>query len=174
MTDPLTPKGLRGWLVLLARAAATYNIREHGKNKGRAVKAIQGFAGTLSDVPWCCASMDIIYEIGCVLANVPCVLNPGLSCSAFITQAHRLGRTFKSPTQAKPGDFIVLTGGTGPKAADGERYQHIGMIVSVLRPDGYFETVEGNTNAAGSAEGDGVYFKLRNPERTPCTFIRAG
>lgn len=42
------------------------------------------------------------------------------------------------------------------------KFSHIGIAVSAPNENGYFETVEGNTNKAGSREGDGVYRKTRH------------
>ena len=39
---------------------------------------------------------------------------------------------------------------------------HIGIAVTKPDTQGYFETVEGNTNKKGSREGDGVYRKTRH------------
>ena len=50
----------------------------------------------------------------------------------------------------KRGDLIVYT------------FSHIGIATSGVDSRGYFTTVEGNTNEAGSREGDGVYRKSRH------------
>jgi hypothetical protein len=42
---------------------------------------------------------------------------------------------------------------------------HVG-IVSKVNPDGSFYSIEGNTNSAGSREGDSVQEKLRKPVKT--------
>tara|TARA_R110000868_G_scaffold131436_4_gene341525 strand:- start:212 stop:715 length:504 start_codon:yes stop_codon:yes gene_type:complete len=48
------------------------------------------------------------------------------------------------------GDLIVYT------------FSHIGIATSGVDDRGYFTTCEGNTNEAGSREGDGVYRKSRH------------
>lgn len=61
-------------------------------------------------------------------------------------------RTLRNP-KAKdigPGDIIVFT------------FSHIGIAIGFCDSQGNFRTVEGNTNGAGSREGDGVYLKDRN------------
>ena len=49
-----------------------------------------------------------------------------------------------------PGDIVVFT------------FSHIGIAVSSPDHDGNITTVEGNTDAAGSREGGGVYLKSRH------------
>lgn len=50
------------------------------------------------------------------------------------------------------GDLFVWNGKNGG---------HIGFVTAV-RPNGLFTTIEGNTNAAGSRDGDGVYDRVRS------------
>jgi hypothetical protein len=49
-----------------------------------------------------------------------------------------------------PGDIVVFT------------FSHIGFAISAPDNDGFVQTVEGNTDAAGSREGGGVYTKSRH------------
>jgi cell wall-associated NlpC family hydrolase len=58
--------------------------------------------------------------------------------------------TLKFPgSDIKRGDIVVF------------RFSHVGIAVGSPDENGWVETVEGNTNAAGSREGDGVYKKRR-------------
>lgn len=41
-------------------------------------------------------------------------------------------------------------------------FSHVGIAVGPVDANGFVPTVEGNTNGAGSREGDGVYRKLRS------------
>jgi hypothetical protein len=50
----------------------------------------------------------------------------------------------------KRGDLVIF------------KFSHIGIALSSPDKDGIIETVEGNTNSAGSREGDGVYRKKRS------------
>ena len=59
-------------------------------------------------------------------------------------------QTKRSPGQdIEPGDIIVYT------------FSHCGIAVGPPDEDGYFSTVEGNTDTAGSREGGGVFRKTR-------------
>lgn len=50
--------------------------------------------------------------------------------------------------EPEPGMFVIYD------------FSHIGIVKRNI-DEKYFEAVEGNTNGAGSREGDGVYVKLR-------------
>lgn len=51
------------------------------------------------------------------------------------------------------GDIVVFT------------FSHIGFAVSSPDKDGYVETIEGNTDSAGSREGGGVFLKRRHKSK---------
>ena len=55
-------------------------------------------------------------------------------------------------TEPQAGDIFIMNlgGGNG----------HTGIVTKVY-PGGAFDTVEGNTNTNGSANGDGVYLRTR-------------
>lgn len=63
----------------------------------------------------------------------------------FTTQTKRLPKT-----DIKRGDLVIF------------KFSHIGIATSGVDKDGYVMTTEGNTNQAGSREGDGVYRKRRH------------
>lgn len=98
-------------------------------------------------------------------------------CAAFVSWAH-LQCNIKNPLSAwSPAMFpakntIYTRGKTGnqePRTADVfglyfpklKRIAHVGFIDSWPKDSNYVITVEGNTNDAGSREGDGVYRKRR-------------
>jgi hypothetical protein len=51
---------------------------------------------------------------------------------------------------AKPGDIVTYD------------FSHVGLVVDNQQPGVSIRTIEGNTNKAGSREGDGVYNKFRD------------
>lgn len=102
-------------------------------------------------------------------------------CAAFVCRIVQLameGRdwTFKRPTT--PGAWAFedwslaqdrCTWTLKPAGRDIQRgdiviftFSHIGIAVGMPDKKGWVRTVEGNTNNAGSREGDGVYLKTRN------------
>lgn len=50
----------------------------------------------------------------------------------------------------EPGDIVIFT------------FSHIGLAIGSPDKNGYVETVEGNTDSAGSREGGGVFRKTRH------------
>jgi len=70
-------------------------------------------------------------------------------------------------TKARAGDVVLFdfngsaSGGT-----------HWGLVTASEHVDGSFDTVEANTNAEGSREGDGVYLKHDRTRRAVFTIIR--
>jgi hypothetical protein len=109
--------------------------------------------------PWCAAFVCFIVKNA--LKSEVRIISPG----------------FTRPTTAGAWDFINwskaqdnrTTTLMAPKAKDIQpgdivvfKFSHIGIAVSNCLPDGTFQTVEGNTDLAGSREGGGVYHKTRN------------
>ena len=56
----------------------------------------------------------------------------------------------RKPTTVKRGDIVIFT------------FSHVGIAVGDLDANNMVATVEGNTNDAGSREGDGCYRKRRH------------
>lgn len=73
--------------------------------------------------------------------------------------------------QARPATCMVLPDTVEPMPGDLVCYDfsHIGIVKRSLGDK--FEAIEGNTNGAGSREGDGVYLKVR-PRKLARCFIR--
>jgi len=57
---------------------------------------------------------------------------------------------FRKPVKIKKGQIVVFS------------FSHIGIATSNSDANGYFDTIEANTGASGSRDGDGVYAKSRN------------
>lgn len=143
-------------------AAQYLGVQEVTPNDSPVLKAMRAGLG-LPDEPmsWCGVFVSWI------LARAYCA--PGASLRQFLT--HELG--FQSPfylestrdwlAQAKtlrittlapdPGDLFILTNGLG-------QAHHIGFVTT-SPVSGNFGTIEGNTNAGGSVNGDGVYRRER-------------
>jgi hypothetical protein len=160
--------------VAVARAALELHVRETGgQNRGPLVEAIQLYAAGARYFPWCVAFCDVCLRLGFAAVGQEPPLSLGLSCSKLVRGVDILGRVYELAEtstgryplrQAQPGDLLVLRGGeTG--------FRHMGLVVEPQQADGTVPTIEGNTNDAGSAEGDGVYMKHRNPRRSPAVFV---
>jgi hypothetical protein len=159
---------LRDQLMILETWAADLHIREHGgQNEGAEVEAIIELAtGKREHIPWCLAFQHAAYERACRNCGIEPRFDLGVSCSALVARMKKLGRSVDWQ-RAQRGDLWVLRGGdTG--------YRHVGAVGTRPVLTGgtlNFWSVEGNTNAAGSAEGDGVYRKSRHIEVAAAVFI---
>ena len=73
--------------------------------------------------------------------------------------------------EARPATCTILPDSAEPQPGDFVCYDfsHIGIVKRSLGDR--FEAIEGNTNGAGSRDGDGVYLKVR-PRRLARCFIR--
>jgi hypothetical protein len=59
---------------------------------------------------------------------------------------------FKPPQSFTPGDIVVF------------KKSHIGIVDFTSNKERYVHTIEGNTGASGSRDGDGVYTKVRSSD----------
>lgn len=166
--------------LAVARAALALHIRETGgNNRGPLVEALQVYAGCYEGDPWCAAFCDVCVRLGFEAAGLKPPLRIGVGCSDLVRRAAKLERVFELEHAGlgeyalgapEAGDLLVLR--SSKKAASAKPYRHIGLVVSPLNARGVLETIEGNTNDAGSADGDGVYLKRRDPQRALSVFIR--
>jgi hypothetical protein len=110
------------------------------------------YVGSNKGSAWCAAFVSWCH--GQVGSSQP---SSAWSPSLFPAEALIYSRGVMNKRQAIPGDvFGIYFGNLG-------RIAHVGFIDGE-RGDEYI-TVEGNTNQAGSREGDGVYRKIR-PKKT--------
>jgi len=140
-------------------AIAEIGVMESPRNSNRGKRVDEYKASTWLDPkqawPWCAAFVCWV------------VARTGIKDTA----------TFKRPRTAGAWDFInwslaqdkTTSTLRNPKAKDiapGDivvfKFSHIGIAISPSTDAGMFETVEGNTDDAGSREGGGVYLKNRN------------
>ena len=163
---PVTSMKLREVIVVTALALEALGVRENGKNAGEVVSKILTRAGGKPGMPWCMAYVDFCYEEACKRLGKKPNLNPGLSCSDFVSRCIPRGIVFTDATSAQPGDFMVLAS----KPGSAKPYKHIGIVILPVDRDGYIHTVEGNTNVAGSHEGDGIY-RTRRAVTTKAVYI---
>ena len=152
-------------LISTATAEANKGVRETGKNAGEDVEKYLHCLGMTKGSPWCAAFVS-----WCVMTSRG-LAKPPKWCSGSAVSLYQVARNYKScvyvvPTEmeyqanVKPG-YIWSRAQDGAAAAAARKGQwcqgHTGIVVAV--DDIAFYTIEGNTNAAGSREGDGVYRK---------------
>lgn len=166
MMNETQRREVRDYMIFGAKLLLELNVREtDGPNDGEVVREIIRFAGGSDPESWCCDFMDLLMDKACQHVGVPHDFDTGRSCSRAVKAAYNLGRYHEDPGKAKPGDFMVLKG--GPSG-----YRHIGLVVQPLNAKtGKIATIEGNTNGAGSADGNGIYRKERDPKLTKMGFI---
>jgi hypothetical protein len=128
-------------------AATQIGVREHGRNRG---PEIDGYCRDIGHDPeaadpWCAIFVSAMVKRAAESLGMPMPLRPTAGCWTLDENAP------KSLHVAVPvAGCIFITNG----------HKHTGFVESVLA-DGSCATIEGNTNASGSPEGDGVYRRLR-------------
>lgn len=128
--------------TILRIAQSQLGVREFtGKNDGVAVEQYLKYTGNKKGEPWCASFVSWVYgKAGLV--------KPRTAWSAALFP---LARQTLNP---KPADVF------GIYFSSLKRIGHCGLVE---RQNGnWIYTIEGNTNVAGSREGDGVYRKLRH------------
>lgn len=154
-------------LIATAEHEADLQVREEGgMNRGAKVEAYQRAGGLGPGDPWCAA-----FVAWCVMKSRQLDKPPTWCSGSAITTwqkgSKRAGDGSTTPNstgyQSKVQPGWVWVRAKDPKgAADVWRglwvQGHCGIVVAVDAVG--FYTIEGNTNSAGSRDGDGVYRKL--------------
>ena len=129
---------------------AEIGIRENRENRGRRIEEYLRYVGLGAGNPWCAAFVSWAYgQIG--IKRIRTGWSPDLfkASDVIYTRTH----SSKAPVQLSAGDVFGLW------FPEKKRIAHVGFIDQVQGK--WLITVEGNTNEAGSREGDGVYRKRR-------------
>ena len=128
--------------VLLQLAAQELGVRElSGRNDGPRVETYLHYVGMHKGQAWCAAFVSWLHG----QAGLP-KPRSGWSPALFPNS--------RKISNAQPGAILGIY---FPRL---NRIGHVGLITG-LQHD-WVHAIEGNTNAAGSREGDGVYRKLRH------------
>ena len=163
---------LKASLVAAAHHELGLHVREEGgANRGAKVEAYQRAAGLRPGDPWCAA-----FVAWCVAKAKGVEKAPKWTSGSAITTWQRGTRKVDPSAKTTPLEagarakvasgwiWVRAKDATGAKAAraGGWVQGHCGIVVAVDAIG--FTTVEGNTNAAGSREGDGVWEKVHKWE----------
>jgi hypothetical protein len=147
---------------------------EGGSNRGVRVQEYQRAVGLPAGAPWCSAFVAWCTTKGLNLPRAPrwCA---GSTTSMFgnaflkLTKASGLSDYIARPgeeSKVKPGWIWVRADNAEsvPLFYQGKGTKgHTGIVMTPFAPDkDSFTTIEGNTNEAGSREGDGVYNKVQS------------
>ncbi len=133
---------------LVTTAASQLHVREQGYNDGKDVRKYLRTAGLGKGYPWCAAFVTWCHDRN----DIP---NPGSARVVEWFQANVVWqRSWKHNMPPVEPGYIM-----GLYYQNLGRLGHIGIIEYEDKNNYY--TIEGNTNRAGSREGDGVYRKIR-------------
>jgi hypothetical protein len=151
--QPLLYKSIVLRNELIAVAESQLHVREKtGKNDGKDVRKYLREVGLTEGYPWCAAYVAWCHN----QLNIP---NPESAWSPDWFRANVVYRRNDPGLisfQSRPGQVFGLY------YESKKRVAHVGIITGETRF--HYQTIEGNTNAAGSNEGDGVYRKIRKKE----------
>jgi len=144
--------GYTGSAIVRNKVALTYTsqigVRElTGKNDGKAVETYLHYCGLFKGEPWCAAFVCWVY-------GQNKITNPKSGYCPDLFK-HQIIWTRNTQTNAQPTRADIF----GIYFLEKKRIAHTGFIDRWTATTVY--TVEGNTNQAGSREGDGVYRKIR-------------
>jgi hypothetical protein len=154
----------------LTVALSQDGVREKGgPNRGPEVEGYLKRVGLDGGASWCQA---FVYWCFDEAARNLKVANPVVKTAGVLThwaksptEARVYARAaFDDPTLIRPGAIFIIDHGSGKG--------HTGLVTRVL--SGEIATIEGNTNARGSREGDGVYQKTRSIGSINVGFIDYG
>lgn len=155
----------------IALCDADHKVREMGgNNQGpRISEYLQGIDPPINvAAPWCAAAVQYWFDLAGRMLGIDNPLDQ-VRLEAYVQSYYDSLRDAElpGPELARHGDLALFNFG-------GSRWDHIGMVVQPPYTRGAtFWCVEGNTNEAGSREGDGVLVKPRKTDGSyPVTFIR--
>jgi hypothetical protein len=142
---------------VLRLAATQIGVREHVRNRGPEIDGYCRDIGhdPMKADPWCAIFVCAMVKRACasLCVTVPIHLTAGVwtldeRAPPAMRQAH-----------PEAGCIFILNG-----------HKHTGLVEGVIPDTGELMTIEGNTNDAGSHEGDGVYRRQRKPTEM-CGYI---
>jgi hypothetical protein len=140
--------------LVIDTALSQVGVREAtGHNDGQQVEKYLRVVGFGKGYAWCAAFLAWDFYVNGI---------PALK-TAWGPSWFPKGKTTIHPTTALPGDVFGLW--------IGERIAHVGFIYEWPAGSKWVKTIEGNTNQAGSREGDGVYVKRRLAKQIYATSV---
>lgn len=148
---------------IIAVAASYIGALEKPGNKGfynTEFEAKLRAVGFYTGAPWCAFFTKLVYKEAYADHNgMKAIVNTCGSGGALLTLSNfKNNGTFTVGEEPKPGAIVIWQLG---KTSSG----HAGIVESVDLKTNTMTTIEGNTNANGSREGDRVARKLRTIKR---------
>jgi hypothetical protein len=144
--------------ILAKVAESQIGVRETKTNGGRRIEEYQRATWLpVGPWPWCAAFVCWCVKefVGGEKVTFPLPTTPGAwdfeKWCLSVDNSVKLHKPHRNKIER--GDIVVFS------------FSHIGIATSDIDADGMVATVEGNTNSAGSREGDGVYRKNRHSSK---------
>lgn len=145
-------------LLIAAYFADQEKVREAGFNRGFWVERFLASVGLGAGYAWCAA---FVYHV-LTAAKYPTASLPAKRKAAAVVHWHRWAAEHDLLTdEPRRGDLFLWLNGDGTG--------HIGFVSKPFAKE--FQTIEGNSNKAGSREGDGVYRNTRRNSAKHFSFI---
>lgn len=172
MPAPSTPAPLRIAKLVEIAEREVGKKETKGRNLGPEVRKYQAATNLDSGAwPWCAAFVCWALEQWLAdPANVRWLALKSTTPARWRPKT-ALAYGFIKWAEARPATCIILSDTAEPQPGDIVAYDfsHIGIVKRSMGDK--FEAIEGNTNGAGSRDGDGVYLKVRPRSLARC-FIR--
>lgn len=149
------PVNIEHPIITFALKEEALKIRETSKNQGPGIKKYW-LSTTYEDgyenrEPWCAAFVCWCVQQTNKFSESSRPKTPAaFGFESWADDHPNLTRITKKPKGIAKGDIVVFT------------FSHVAIAASDSDSSGNFATVEGNTNAAGAREGNGVFKKIRN------------
>ena len=140
---------------LISIAKSQVGLKETSKNQGPGLEKLWTATtypdGYKNREPYCAAGMCWVFQQSGLFSEKERPKTP----SAFGWEAWGNGlpkkvQVISKPSSIKRGDAVIFS------------FSHIGIATSDSDKSGNFQSIEFNTNAQGSRDGDGVWEKTRN------------
>jgi len=109
------------------------------------------------DWPWCAGFACFVLKQACDTAGIALPIRPSVSCDALASSARERGRFVKEAARAAIAD--LGPGSLFLNRRTSSDWVHTGIVLGFREE--VFETIEGNTNDAGSREGYEVCRRVR-------------
>lgn len=150
-SDAISPDSIR--VNLLDSITKQLNVRETSYNRGYMIDIYNREVGAPLGSPYCGAFVgsNLTWQ---GVKNPHSAWSPNYAASQDIIWRPKR----KTNLTPKTGDVVTFY------YANLGRVGHTGFYIETDK-DGYFITIEGNTNGSGDREGDGVHKKKRNPNK---------
>jgi hypothetical protein len=155
--------------IIQAAQSKVGNTYEVSQNQGPGIaemwKATDYSDGYNARAPWCAAFVSWCVQQSGVFSEADrpksAAAFKGGGYEEWARSKSNAVRLTTNPSKVYAGDLVIFS------------FSHIGIATSDSDANGKFNTIEGNTNAAGSREGNGCYAKTRSLSvvRSTCTII---